>query len=404
MKFIHLADAHLDSPFVGLSFLPSAEFDEIRTAANVSLKRICDLAITEKVDLVLIAGDTFDSPEPSPKSQLFFKKQIERLCSARIQVVMVFGNHDHMPLQDLFLNNQYFKILGAGEKVEKASFITRTGFKYDVVGFSYLNNHIEQDLIKTFPKKGNNYTFGLAHAGAKSGSDNVYAPFVLSDFYRLNYDYFALGHIHLRQILSKVPWVVYPGNIQGRHVNELGAKGCYLGSINEKSGLTQIEFKATAPITWIQQTVELTQGCSKNDLASLIVSNLDAASTSFYSLVIAGAEYLTEQQQELLKDSDFWQLISEQLRFNSQLVDVRFKTKRQIKIADRDKDDFAAAKRIVFDDQEFFRIISDWLKKDELAAELSRNPDFVASVRQLTQVKLAQKITENYDETNKNSN
>lgn len=58
MKFIHFADAHLDSPFRGLSFLPSNSFNQIYPAANQSFERIVDLALKEKVDLVLIAGDT----------------------------------------------------------------------------------------------------------------------------------------------------------------------------------------------------------------------------------------------------------------------------------------------------------------------------------------------------------
>ncbi|MDN6760189.1 MAG: DNA repair exonuclease, partial [Lactobacillus sp.] len=96
MKFIHFADAHLDSPFRGLSFLPSKEFNQIYQAADQSLIRIVDLALAEKIDLVLIAGDTFDSAKPSPRSQLFFAEQIKRLTDAQIQVVMIFGNHDHM--------------------------------------------------------------------------------------------------------------------------------------------------------------------------------------------------------------------------------------------------------------------------------------------------------------------
>lgn len=58
MKFIHFADAHLDSPFRGLSFLPSEEFNHIYQAADQSLTKIVDLALQENVDLVLIAGDT----------------------------------------------------------------------------------------------------------------------------------------------------------------------------------------------------------------------------------------------------------------------------------------------------------------------------------------------------------
>ena len=64
MKFIHFADAHLDSPFRGLSFLPTDEYERVRASADESLTRIVDLAIAERVDLVLVAGDSFDSNKP----------------------------------------------------------------------------------------------------------------------------------------------------------------------------------------------------------------------------------------------------------------------------------------------------------------------------------------------------
>lgn len=180
MKFIHFADAHLDSPFRGLSFLPSNSFNQIYQAANQSFERIVDLALKEKVDLVLIAGDTFDSNQPSPHSQLFFAKQIKRLTDAEIQVVMIFGNHDHMKVDDLLITpSPYFKLLGPDEKVESVSYETKSGFKYDVVGFSYLNNHIAHDVIPDFPEKSNNYTFGIMHAQQKTDHQDVYAPFAL---------------------------------------------------------------------------------------------------------------------------------------------------------------------------------------------------------------------------------
>ena len=173
MKFIHLADAHLDSPFRGLSFLPNREYDEIRQSAAHSLTRIVDLALKEQVDLVLIAGDTFDSNKPSPASQLFLARQVKRLTDAQIQVVMIFGNHDYMTRQDLLVENSpYFCLLGDQEKVAREFFKTKTGFAYNVTGFSYSQNHIEADLLDQFPEK-EGYTIGLMHAAQRAASGNV---------------------------------------------------------------------------------------------------------------------------------------------------------------------------------------------------------------------------------------
>ncbi|NRN73025.1 putative metallophosphoesterase YhaO [Lactobacillus helveticus] len=406
MKFIHFADAHLDSPFRGLSFLPSKEFNQIYQAADQSLIRIVDLALAEKVDLVLIAGDTFDSAKPSPRSQLLFAEQIKRLTDAQIQVVMIFGNHDHMRREDLLVNQSpYFKLLGADEVVEKASFKTKDNFNYDVVGFSYLNNHITEDKIPDFPEKGQNYTFGLMHAQEKEtdSSKNVYAPFTVAEVQALNYDYFALGHIHARRNLSEKPWIVYSGNIQGRHINEMGAKGCYLGVIDESTKKTSIEFKATGPILWQGVQVELDAPISKADLQNRIIASLNnAEQKTYFSLTIAGAQFMTEEEQELIQDTDFWQNILQNLSFDSQLVDVRLKISSNLELNENDQQAFEQAKSEIFKNDEFDQIVSDWKKKDPLSAQLAEDPAFIDAVKQLTEVKLMGKLKGITDETETN--
>ncbi|NRN85618.1 metallophosphoesterase family protein [Lactobacillus helveticus] len=406
MKFIHFADAHLDSPFRGLSFLPSKEFNQIYQAADQSLIRIVDLALAEKVDLVLIAGDTFDSAKPSPRSQLLFAEQIKRLTDAQIQVVMIFGNHDHMRREDLLVNQSpYFKLLGADEVVEKAPFKTKDNFNYDVVGFSYLNNHITEDKIPDFPEKGQNYTFGLMHAQEKEtdSSKNVYAPFTVAEVQALNYDYFALGHIHARRNLSEKPWIVYSGNIQGRHINEMGAKGCYLGVIDESTKKTSIEFKATGPILWQGVQVELDAPISKADLQNRIIASLNnAEQKTYFSLTIAGAQFMTEEEQELIQDTDFWQNISQNLSFDSQLVDVRLKISSNLELNENDQQAFEQAKSEIFKNDEFDQIVSDWKKKDPLSAQLAEDPAFIDAVKQLTEVKLMGKLKGITDETETN--
>lgn len=406
MKFIHFADAHLDSPFRGLSFLPSKEFNQIYQAADQSLTRIVDLALAEKVDLVLIAGDTFDSAKPSPRSQLFFAQQIKRLTDAQIQIVMIFGNHDHMRREDLLVNQSpYFKLLGANEAVEKATFKTKDNFNYDVVGFSYLNNHITEDKIPDFPGKEHNYTFGLMHAQEKEADSrkNVYAPFTVSEVQALNYDYFALGHIHARRNLSEKPWIVYSGNIQGRHINEMGAKGCYLGVIDENTKKTSIEFKTTGPILWQGVQVELDTQISKADLQNEIIASLNnAKQKTYFSLTTAGAQFMTDEEQELVQDTDFWQNISQNLPFDSQLVDVRLKISSNLELNENDQQAFEQAKAEIFENDEFDKIVSDWKKKDPIAAQLTEDPAFIKAVKQLTEVKLMGKLKGITDETETN--
>ncbi|WP_294835999.1 DNA repair exonuclease [uncultured Lactobacillus sp.] len=403
MKFIHFADAHLDSPFLGLSFLPSKSFNQIQKAPMQSLTNIVDLAIKENVDLVLIAGDTFDSFKPNPSAQIFFAREIERLITAKIQVVMILGNHDHMAKEDLLVpENPYFKLLGEGEKVETASYTTKSGFEYDVTGFSYLANHITDDLAAQFPPKSKHYTFGIMHAQERAGlsSQNVYAPFSLSELQNLNYDYFALGHIHLRQVLSETPLIVYPGNIQGRHINETGPKGCYLGTIDEQTKQTKIHFVQTNLISWNKRQLELTKPIAKTELEKMIINCLKAAATTYFCLQIKGANFLHEKEAELIQDSDFWQMISEKLAHGSQLVDVRFINGSKLAVAVNDQKYFKQAEEEIFTTDQFAQISKDWSLKTEFTNNLVQDPDFIQEVKQLAEVKLNSKLKGVNDEIN----
>ncbi|WP_338211653.1 metallophosphoesterase family protein [Lactobacillus juensis] len=403
MKFIHFADAHLDSPFLGLSFLPSESFKQIQNAPMQSLTKIVDLALKEKVDLVLIAGDTFDSFKPTPSVQIFFAHEIERLVNAQIQVIMILGNHDHMAKEDLLVaESPYFKLLGNGEKVETVSYKTKNGFEYDVSGFSYLANHITDDMAAQFPAKSNRYTFGIMHAQERTGASaqNVYAPFSLSELQNLNYNYFALGHIHLRQVLSETPLIVYPGNIQGRHINETGPKGCYLGTIDEQTKQTKIHFMRTNSITWSKKELELTKPVAKTELENMIIDCLSAISTTYFCLQIKGADFLNEKEKELVQDSDFWQMISRRLTHDSQLVDVRFISGANLEIAFNDQKYFKQAEKEVFGPDQFAQISKSWALKTEYTDSLAQDPEFVQEIKQLSEVKLNSKLKGVNDEIN----
>ncbi|KRL63778.1 metallophosphoesterase family protein [Lactobacillus psittaci] len=407
MKFIHLADAHLDSPFRGLSFLPLKTYQEIKNAANQSFKAIVDLAIRECVDLVLIAGDTFDSIKPSPKSQIFFCNQVARLTDAEIQVVMILGNHDYINPENLAISTSpYFHLLGSNEVVESLDLETESGFSYQVNGFSYQHNHLKSNFIPLFPPKGHKYTIGMMHAGAKSSepSQNVYAPFELKEIRNLNYDYFALGHIHLRQILCQNPLVVYPGNIQGRHINELGAKGCYLVDVDENSGKTKLTFKQTAPILWQKVELNLTKSLSQNDLVQVIKDTLaeNNHEQTFIYLEISNAQYLSEEEVEFLQDHDVWQSFSEQLAFNSQVVDLRMKSQLKLSLAEKDQLAFEKAKEELLTSKELSELIKPLIKKDTNLLLKSNSESFEAQVNDATVVKLAEFLKGITDETNTN--
>ncbi len=407
MEFMHLADSHLDSPFQGLSFLPSNEFKNIKQSTQKSFTKAIDTALDRNVDLVLIAGDTFDSAHPSPQSQLFFSREIQRLTDKKIQVVMILGNHDYLNPDEMLLpQTPYFKLLGSNEEVEEFESKTKEDFPYTVVGFSYQHNHIETDKISEFPKKGDNFTIGLMHAGTKTTTNyqNVYAPFTTAEIKDLNYNYFALGHIHLRQTLSKDPLIVYSGNLQGRHINEQGSKGVYIGTVDETTKKVSLDFVETAPIIWQMATLTLDQEISQKDLTRQIVEILTKQNVqqTLFGLTIEGAQYLSEKELELVKDSDYWLQLSNSLKFDSRLVKVYLTNNEKLQLRTADKEAFDQAENETFELDKIYALASDLSKKSDYVADILKKPEFIDEVKELAQVKLGQKLKDINDEVNSN--
>lgn len=407
MKFLHIADVHLDSPFLGLSFLPSELFGQIKNAIQLSFEKAVNFAIDHDVDLVLLAGDTFDSIHPTPQSKIFFANQIKRLVDRQIQVVMVLGNHDYSQIDDLLLNESpYFKIIGSNEQIEQADFMTKSQYKYRVVGFSYQHNHITEDIIAKYPPKSTSiYTIGLAHAGMKQSSvdQNNYAPFTLNEVKDLNYDYFALGHIHLRQVLSQEPWIVYSGNLQGRHVNEKDAKGFYFCQVDEQSQNTQLQFIDVSPIVW--QTVDLildepfkstTKLCTK--IQNLLADN--NLRPTLFTLNIIGAELLSDAQLDMLNDKSMYEELSNNLQYHSLLVRVYYRHRDFIALNATDRALFAKAAEEILTANHTCELASSLMKKSNIVTNNLQKEEYLSDIYELARVRLEQKLRGNNDEIN----
>lgn len=229
MKFIHAADSHLGSPFIGLTQQNKELARRAIQAGRAAFCKMIDTAIAEQVDCILLAGDIYDSTQQSVQEQLFVMEQFQRLQAAQILVFIIRGNHDFQ-LQKVF--NVPENVYEFGEAVESVEFTTRNGERVAVSGFSYGTRWIFESKVAEFPKRSKtaDYHLGIYHGEMRSEQQlgQAYAPFSLKDLSEKSYDYWALGHIHQREIIAQHPLAVYVGNLQGRSFKELGEKGFYL--------------------------------------------------------------------------------------------------------------------------------------------------------------------------------
>ena len=96
MKLLHFADAHIDMANYGRhdpqTGLPLRVLDFLK-----SLDTIVDTAISEKVDMVIFAGDAYKDRSPAPTFQREWGRRIIRLSQAGIPTFLLVGNHDMSP-------------------------------------------------------------------------------------------------------------------------------------------------------------------------------------------------------------------------------------------------------------------------------------------------------------------
>lgn len=256
LKYIHAADVHLDSPLRGLERYDGAPVAAMRGATRRAFENLVALAISETVDLVLLAGDLYDGEWKDYNTGLFFAQQMGRLQEAGIQVLMIAGNHDAA--------SQMTKSLRLPENVYSFStaqpetrILDRFGIAVHGQGFA--TRAVSADLTRDYPLAlPGLFNIGLLHTSLDGRPGHEpYAPCNLDGLRSRGYDYWALGHVHQREILSEEPWVVFPGNLQGRHARETGAKGCVLAQV-EDGQLTAITHPALDVARWAVCEVNLT--------------------------------------------------------------------------------------------------------------------------------------------------
>ncbi|WP_151638071.1 metallophosphoesterase family protein [Noviherbaspirillum aerium] len=231
MKFIHAADLHIDSPLRGLDAHDGAPVDRLRSATRRAFVALIDLAIAQNVDFVILAGDIFDGNWPDFHTGLFFREQLVRLRQQGIAVVIARGNHD--------AESQITKQLPAVEGVhifstEMPETVVREDLGVALHGYSFPQRAVTHDVVPDFPRAvPGMFNIGVLHTSltGRDGHDD-YAPTSVEMIMTRGYDYFALGHVHAREVVRDAnPRIVFPGNLQGRKSNETGPKGCELVTV-----------------------------------------------------------------------------------------------------------------------------------------------------------------------------
>jgi DNA repair exonuclease SbcCD nuclease subunit len=270
-RFVHAADLHLDTPFEGIGRTSPAVAEALRDASLDAWDGLVELTLRREAAFLLIAGDVYDGAERGVRAQLHFLRGLERLAAAGVQTLVVHGNHD--PLDGWSAIQRWpDSVTVFDADAVRSIAIERDGELLATVhGVSYASRDARANLALGFgrsPAPG--LQIGLLHCNVGGDTRHAaYSPCSLADLHAAGLDYWALGHVHDRRVLSEGPcWAVYPGNLQGRspRATERGAKGALVVEV-AGGQVTGVAFEALDRVRF--ERIEVDAG-AVDDVAALL--------------------------------------------------------------------------------------------------------------------------------------
>jgi DNA repair exonuclease SbcCD nuclease subunit len=280
-RFLHTGDLHLDSPVEGLAAeAPPDVMSVLRNATTDAWRAIVRLAITERVDFIVVAGDVFEVASPTLLGQTRFRDGLAELAAAGIGSFVVHGNHDPMDGRSWAPSLAFPDAVHrfgtiAGESVP----VMRDGIEIARIhGRSYPRSSVSDNYAAEFRADPSApFSIGLLHTnvGDRPGHHN-YAPCSIEDLRASGMGYWALGHIHQPgQVLADPP-AYYSGIPQGRDPGELGARGCYVVDVDGAGGVAA-RFVATDVVRWQPLDVSIADLAHDDALRDACRSVIDEA-------------------------------------------------------------------------------------------------------------------------------
>lgn len=279
-KFIHCADLHLGSRSYGIAGRDPELGKKLRESVFESFSRIIDRAVITNTDFMVISGDIFDETTETPATRLRFAKELEKV---KIPVYICLGNHDYvMSWTESIPYPENVHVFGS----EPESIILQTaGGPVEIVGKSFPERHSSENPTIGIAGRQGMFSIAVLHCSLdKVAPDTEYGPCSLSDMVNKGIDYWALGHIHKRTEVSADPYVIYPGNIQGRSRKKIREKGAYMVTVTDDR-VTEAKFFATQEIVWKEVSCDIT-GKDINSMIGDVVSK--AGTRSMVSLTFTG--------------------------------------------------------------------------------------------------------------------
>lgn len=284
MRILHTGDLHLDSPFAGLDI---SRAEKRRREMRDTFSTMMKYAREKAVDMVIIAGDLFDSSYVTRETVLLLEREF---ASLSCPVVVCPGNHDPYTPESIWAKTAFpdnVRIF-TEQKLTKMSF---DGLDCDVYGYAFNSQYVTECLVDGSVEDSDRINILAVHADIVSPISK-YAPLPPAVIRAFGADYAALGHIHntISTKLALKGLGAYCGCPEGRDFGEIGEKGALVVEITKEG--TTVEKVRFAKRTYYAFTLNIDGAEDMGAVAAAIDRCIDEGGYSSEHLVritLAGA-------------------------------------------------------------------------------------------------------------------
>jgi len=219
MKFVHIADVHLDIPFKTISDRADLGTKR-RLEQRQALKDVIQFIKENNIEYLFISGDLYENEYIRESSIEYLNNLFKEIPNTKIYIAP--GNHDPN------IKNSYYNTFSWASNVKiftnRVEKVDANIYGYGFNDFEMLENKLEE--IENLDK--NKINILITHGDL---SESIYNPVKKADLIEKDFDYIALGHIHKRDDKTNI---VYPGSLISLGFDELGEHGMIVGEIINK--------------------------------------------------------------------------------------------------------------------------------------------------------------------------
>jgi DNA repair protein SbcD/Mre11 len=270
-RFLHAADLHLGSPFLGLAQKDDEVAVRFARASRSAFEDLVTKALELGVSFVVIAGDVFDGEWKDASIALFLNRQFARLSNRGIPIFLLRGNHDAESLvtKSVTWSESVFEFSTRRPEIHRLR-----DLRVALHGRGFPHREVVENYAVDYPEPvAGWFNIGVLHTACGRAGHENYAPCTVADLAARGYDYWALGHVHAFEIVSRDPWIVYPGNLQGRSIRECGEKGAVIVEVAD-GVVSEVRRVVTDGARWAEVFVDVSPHDDETTLLRAVETEL----------------------------------------------------------------------------------------------------------------------------------